>query len=229
MSEERSNYPATRATILDRLQKGDRGALGEIARLYSRPLNKSLQRDLGMSDKDAEDAVQETFALLVNDLDKLASFEIRKEGPRFRSFLYRFAKNVGRNIMKKRKRTISVAEVQDDAAFSAEIDAEISRAVIGYLKSLSESRGPEKKTQRDAAIAMLLFYSCNRSYEEIAAKMKSTPAKVKYLLEAGKKHAREALQGAVWEFAMSEEDFDAMYAAFLKRIDEHLEGVVEKG
>jgi RNA polymerase sigma-70 factor (ECF subfamily) len=210
---------------LQRIRAGEPEALGDLARIYREPLVHALRRTMRLSPSDAEEAVQEVWRILVADPAKIARFVPNEHGARFRSFLFAFARNVARNMSRKMRPD----PLPDgfDAAEDSELEEELGRSegrrLLAYLVKVSADTTPERRTQREAASALLLFYARKRSYREVAERLKISIERVKYLLEAGRKLAREGLKNFVLEDGLSPQDCDGLYQRFIDRLDDLLE------
>lgn len=93
------------ARLVERCQKGERAALGELYRTYRGEVARNLQRVLGPGRSDLEDVLQDVF------------IEVFRSIPRFRgdarvsTWLYRVCVNVALQRLRKRKR---LAEISDE-------------------------------------------------------------------------------------------------------------------
>jgi RNA polymerase sigma factor (sigma-70 family) len=217
-----ARYPTrTSLTLLERLKSRDPEALGDVARLYAEPLRRSVQRALDLTRADAEEAVQEAMALFVRDPAKLAGFVPSESGARFRSYLFTFVANIARNHRRKKR-----PEPLGDDAESPELDEEIrrdqARRTLRFLMQAAEDEHPQRRPRRECALALLAYYEHGSTYRGIAERLGTTVERVKYLLEAGRKLAREAARRCVMEDALAQDDFEAQYAAFVARLDELL-------
>ena len=96
---------ANLVALVERCQKGDRAALGELYRTYRGEVARNLQRVLGPGRSDLEDVLQDVF------------IEVFRSIPRFRgdarvsTWLYRVCVNVALQRLRKRKR---LAEISDE-------------------------------------------------------------------------------------------------------------------
>lgn len=97
-NEQRSGRIArdeTAEVLIRRFQKGDREAMGELFRLYSREVYRILFSFIG-NDYELEDLVQEVFIQLIKSLK---NFEFKS---RFSTWLYRLTINVALQEIRRR-------------------------------------------------------------------------------------------------------------------------------
>lgn len=139
--------------LIRRYLEGERDAAGGLVDRYQKRLFNVAVRMLGNT-QDAEDVTQTVF---LNAFLKLRSYDPRY---RFFSWIYRLAVNESLNMLKRRKRTVTLEDAPDLPAPGAAPDhaAEVQEFVGKALMGLK----PDDRTV--VVLKHFLFFS----YEEIA-------------------------------------------------------------
>lgn len=107
--------PPELAALVVRCQEGDKGALGELYRLFRPEVTRNLQRVLGpkVARGDLEDVLQEVFIEVFRSIGRF------RGDSKLSTWLYRVCVNVALQRLRKRKR---LAEVPEDDAAEATTD-----------------------------------------------------------------------------------------------------------
>ncbi|MEW6512005.1 MAG: sigma-70 family RNA polymerase sigma factor [Bacteroidota bacterium] len=150
------------ARILDRIRKGDEGALADLYRANRRPVAALVRQHRGTSE-DAEDVLQEAIVVLWERV-KTGRFEYKAK---LGTFIYATAKNIWIRRLARSRREPAAAEGNgenpgiDPDPLEILMDDEETRIVRNALEKLGE---PCKEV-------LLLFYWEELSMEEIASRL----------------------------------------------------------
>ncbi|MDZ7338500.1 MAG: sigma-70 family RNA polymerase sigma factor [candidate division KSB1 bacterium] len=186
--------------LVDKFQRGDTEAFGELVRRYEDKVMATCVRMLG-NREDAEDAAQEVF---VKAFDALPRFDPRAK---FSTWLYRVATNHCLNVLRARRvRRVLPLErsaLEPDGYFgSAQRDPapgpdgdlereERGRALWKAIDSLPESQ----------KVATVLARFGNLSYAEIAEVMETSVSAVESILHRAKRRLYRQLSHMLEEKA----------------------------
>jgi RNA polymerase sigma-70 factor (ECF subfamily) len=175
--------------LVARAKRGDREAFGDLVVRHEGAM-LAIARAYFASEADAEDAVQEAFVRAYRRLDQLA-FENR-----FAAWVARITKNVCIDILRARTDKMSLADFASTVQFHKRVgpvqltpgalaskgeEADMLRAAIGSL--------PE--AQR---VILMLRYTEEMSYDEMATYLDIPPSTVRWRLHAAKEALRRALR-----------------------------------
>ncbi len=180
------------AALVDKFQRGDTEAFGELVRRYQDKVMATCVRMLG-NREDAEDAAQEVF---VRAFDALRRFDPRAK---FSTWLYRVATNHCLNVLRARRvrRLLSLERgglEPDGYLVTAQRDPapgpdgavereELGRALWKAIDALPESQ----------KVATVLARFGNLSYAEIAEVMETTVSAVESILHRAKRRLSREL------------------------------------
>jgi RNA polymerase sigma-70 factor (ECF subfamily) len=138
----------TRSSLILRVRDpADATSWGEFVALYE-PLLHRYVRGMGVPDQEAADAVQELFTVL---LQALPRFELDRERGRFRTWLWRVARNALVDWARRRQRRAAAEEVWRQellARSAAEPDAEWLRAHRQRVLAVALERVRERAEPR---------------------------------------------------------------------------------
>jgi RNA polymerase sigma-70 factor (ECF subfamily) len=137
--------------------KGDREAIGELIKLYQKPLYNIAYRIL--SDRDAAaDATQMAFLLAIEKLD---SFDPQYK---FFSWIYRIAINEALGQDKKRRRFVAYEPPERLLPTTAGPEADMNKVEVA--ETIKKAIG---QLQEDYRTVIILRHFSELSYEEIAS------------------------------------------------------------
>jgi RNA polymerase sigma-70 factor (ECF subfamily) len=162
--------------------EGQRDAIGALVGRYQKRLFNVALRMLGNL-QDAEDVTQTVF---LNAYLKLRSYDPRY---RFFSWIYRMTVNESLNMLKRRKKTVTLEDVLVDPALGAAPDraAEAEDRVGRALMSL----------RPDDRAVVVLSHFVSFSYQEIAEVLEIPVKTVKSRLYTARERLRLALSEGV--------------------------------
>jgi RNA polymerase sigma-70 factor (ECF subfamily) len=166
--------------LVERCQRGDRQALGELVGQYEKPVYNAAYRILGNPD-DAADATQAVF---------LKAFEhLGQYNPRYKffSWIYRIAINESINQLKKGKRQ----QPLDDREIAAKGNPEASVASGDLSRELQQGLMELKEDYR-TVIVLRHFSEC--SYAQISDILQIPEKTVKSRLYSARQMMKETLQ-----------------------------------
>ena len=153
-------FSSSDAEILDRIRKGDEGALVELYHKNRSPVRALVTGNSGTAD-DADDMLQEALVTL---WERVRTGRFRYSA-RLGTFLYATARNIWlRRLARKRKELTGIASDppgEDASPLDLMIEEEEAEIVRSAIESLGE---PCRKL-------LLLFYWEEQSMESIAAQM----------------------------------------------------------
>ncbi len=182
----------TEQRIIQRAKNGDRDAFAELVDLYKDKIYHVSYRMLG-NRQEAEDVAQETFLRVYANLD---SYDPKYK---FSTWIYRIASNLSIDVIRKRKKNLS-------------IDAEITGAdgVDWHDRLADTSKGPEEEVLTDELqeevqgaimglspkyrVVMLLRYIENLSLQEISEVVQLPVSTIKTRIHRGREALRKKLR-----------------------------------
>ena len=148
------------AHILDRIRKGDEGALVELYRENRNPVRSLVTRNSGTED-DADDILQEALVTL---WERVKSGRFRYQA-RLGTFIYATARNIWLRRLARARREVPGIETDPPADDASPLDLMIEEEESEIVRSALERLGePCRKL-------LLLFYWEEESMESIAAQM----------------------------------------------------------
>jgi RNA polymerase sigma factor (sigma-70 family) len=148
------------ARILDRIRKGDEGALADLYRENRKPVRALVTRNSGSED-DADDMLQEALVTL---WDRVATGRFRYSA-RLGTFIYATAQNMWLRRLARARREIPGIATDPPADDASPLDLMIEDEESEIIRSALERLGePCRKL-------LLLFYWEEESMESIAAQM----------------------------------------------------------
>ncbi|CEH31488.1 RNA polymerase sigma-70 factor, ECF subfamily [Aneurinibacillus migulanus] len=187
-----SKLDITEQRIIQRAKNGDRDAFAELVDLYKDKVYHVSYRMVG-NRQEAEDVAQETFLRVYANLDNY------DPQYKFSTWIYRIASNLSIDLLRKRKKNLS-------------IDAEISGAegVDWHDRLADTSKGPEEEVLTDelqgevqGAImglspkyraVMLLRYIEDLSLQEISEAVQLPISTIKTRIHRGREALRKKLR-----------------------------------
>ncbi len=178
-------FADTDAAILDRIRKGDEGALVELYRDNRRPVRALILRNSG-TEEDADDMLQEALVTL---WERVRTGKFRFEA-RPGTFVYATARNMWlRRLARSRK------EVRHDATDPAAEDPSPLDVMIGEEES-AIVRSALERLGEPCRKLLLLFYWEEESMESIAAALGMANADT---VKSRKYQCKKALEALVRE------------------------------
>lgn len=169
--------------LLIGIMSGSEKAYNMLANRYARKIWR-LAVSILKDEQEAEDAVQDVFLSLTQNLEKWDP----NGSAKFSTWIYRVAFNKCIDIKRKRKPTESAEELElksgDKSAYHETLDHQISTLLSGHLGNLPDAQ----KT------ALELFYYQELSVEEIATHLDNTVQGVRSLLKRGKAALRDSMR-----------------------------------
>lgn len=178
--------------LIERVQRGDRPALGELFERYQKPLFNFFQRGFGHAE-DAEDLTMETLLRAFRNAG-----QFRGVGS-FKAWLYHLALNVARDRARRTRRRPEVtasgvgeqwALVEDDRREKQPEEMAL-RSAVGEAVRAAIRDLPE----RERVVLILREYH-ELSYTEICAAARMPLPTVKMTLLRARRRVRERLQAA---------------------------------
>lgn len=178
--------------IIKRVLAGDKQAYAHIINAYKNPLYATIVRMTGNA-QIAQDLVQEAFIKIYEQLAKYDG-----KGP-FKSWLYRVATNYCIDEFRKKSYQMKTEELQEGT-----LQEPVHPEVI-YIKN-EQSRQLEhllsKLPEKERAI-LLMRYSNELSYEEIAQLLQTTVSDVRNKLHRVKKKLRRQVKEGGFDYELS--------------------------
>jgi len=177
------------STLVARAKDGDREALGELLSRHERAM-LAIARAYFASDADAEDAVQEASATACRSLDQL-----RDDG-RFAGWLAAITRNACLQILRTRKDKQSLA----DFATSVQLHRRVGPTPLTPAALAQRQEGVDclriaiGRLSEDYRVAIMLRYSEDMSYDQIAAYLDVPLATVRNRLHRAKRALEEMLE-----------------------------------
>jgi len=170
------------AEIIRQVLAGHHEQYTELVQRYQEPLIHFLRRTLG-SEADVLDCTQDAFLAAYRNLNRYSD-----EYP-FRAWLYAIARNRALDLLRKRRREVSMTldenlvdqQARPEEVWLAKEQAALLSEVLNEL--------PEHYMQ-----ALYLRYHQELSYEEIAMVLQVPVSRVKTYLHRGKEKVRQRLE-----------------------------------
>ena len=173
------------AAILDRIRKGDQGALVELYRDNRRPVRALVLRNSG-TEEDADDMLQEALVTL---WERVRSGKFRFEA-RLGTFVYAAARNMWLRRLARSRREVPSEGTDPPDADASPLDVMIGEEESAIVRSALETLGePCRKL-------LLLFYWEEESMESIAAALGMANADT---VKSKKYQCKKALEALVRE------------------------------
>jgi len=174
--------------LIDRAQKGDKVAYGELMNLHHRTVEK-FAFQCGVKADDVQDVTQEVFI-------KLYRFLHQFQRDRFTTWLYKVTLNATRDYYRKENREKDKeSKIQDQNHFGMPSKStELKILVFEEDRELHEAIQSLEEKYR---VPIVLFYFQELTYEQIGEVMNIPMATVKTRLLRGKEHLKSliALKG----------------------------------
>ena len=166
--------------LVERCQRGDRQALGELIGQYEKPVYNAAYRILGNPD----DAADTTQAVFLKAFEHLGQYDPKYK---FFSWIYRIAINESINQLKrgKREQPLDDRETAADGSPESDIEArDLSREIQDGLMELKE----------DYRTVIVLRHFSECSYSQISEILQIPEKTVKSRLYSARQLMKEALQ-----------------------------------
>jgi RNA polymerase sigma-70 factor (ECF subfamily) len=169
--------------LIERAQKGDSDAFGEIFDLYLTPIYRFIYFRIS-NKEDAEDLTEEVF---MKAWEKINTFKKMSNIP-FSAWLFQIAKNIVTDFWRKNKDTLEIDENHEDKKSFKEL---VQNTEVNFeRKRLKKALNEIPSVQADAI--SLKFFS-ELSNQEIATVLKKSEGAVRILLSRGLKRLREIM------------------------------------
>lgn len=170
--------------LIDRAQKGDKVAYGELMNLHHRTVEK-FAFQCGVKADDVQDVTQEVFI-------KLYRFLHQFQRDRFTTWLYKITLNAKRDYYRKENREKDKEnKIQDQPHFGMPSKStELKILVFEEDRELHEAIQSLEEKYR---VPIVLFYFQELTYEQIGEVMNIPMATVKTRLLRGKEHLKSAI------------------------------------
>lgn len=178
--------------LIQRIIDGDKQLFSVLVDRYKNKVY-GIMRGMGASHPDAQDLAQDTFIRIYRYLPT------RREGSSFSAWVYTIAVNVMRDHMRSFKSTMTNATeelysqgVEELTPEKQVLQKEMKREIYRHLEHLPE-------TYR---LVLLLKYTNELSYEEIAEVTGMSAAQIRNALYRGKKSLEKQLKrtGGEWSY-----------------------------
>lgn len=160
--------------LIRQVQKGEIGAFEVLVKKYQkRLLNYVLI--ITKNKEDAQEVVQDAFFKLYRSIDRVDTSR------KFSTYLFAIVKNTAFSFLRRRKREISLDEIQQVPAPEEK------------LGSAEEVKTALKKLPPKYSKAIRLYYFADLSYKEIAGKLKLPLNTVRTYLRRGKQQLKKSI------------------------------------
>ncbi|MGQ8870781.1 RNA polymerase sigma factor [Paenibacillus sp. TSA_86.1] len=167
--------------LIQRIIDGDKQLFSVLVDRYKNKVY-GIMRGMGASHPDAQDLAQDTFIRIYRYLPT------RRAGSSFSAWVYSIAVNIMRDHMRKRKPVMTadqkIDSVSEETPEKRLLHKEMQREIHRQLEQLPE-------TYR---LVLLLKYTNELSYEEIATITDMSDAQVRNALYRGKKMLRKQME-----------------------------------
>ena len=161
--------------IIYQVKRGDLQQFNRIIECYQKPLYHYIYCIVNCT-QDAEDIVQDTFLMAIGKIHQY------KSDTKFSAWMYRIARNISYNYIKKRKRTLLL----DCTDITTMLDNR--NATLIFENDLQHRMNEvfQRMTFKEKNILVLRIYE-EKSYEEIAYIMKSSQSTCRKKYERARK------------------------------------------
>ncbi|WP_260410773.1 RNA polymerase sigma factor [Paenibacillus sp. JGP012] len=167
--------------LIQRIIDGDKQLFSVLVDRYKNKVY-GIMRGMGASHPDAQDLAQDTFIRIYRYLPT------RREGSSFAAWVYTIAVNIMRDHMRKKKPVMSadheIEPVSEETPEKRLLHKEMQREIHRQLAQLPQ-------TYR---LVLLLKYTNELTYEEMAAITDMSEAQVRNALYRGKKTLRKQME-----------------------------------
>lgn len=168
--------------LIQRIVAGDKQLFSVLVDRYKNKVY-GIMRGMGASHPDAQDLAQDTFIRIYRYLPS------RREGSSFSSWVYTIAVNRMRDFIREKKPVMSpvdqgIEPVSNETPEKRVLHKEMQREIYRQLEQLPESY----------RLVLLLKYTNELSYEEIADITGMSSTKVRNALYRGKKTLRKQME-----------------------------------
>ncbi|MVO99969.1 MULTISPECIES: RNA polymerase sigma factor SigW [Paenibacillus] len=184
------NLVETRLAKLAR--NGDRGAFEELVNLYKDKIFHLAYRMLG-NKQEAEDAVQDTFLRVYNNLDRY------DENQKFSTWIFRIGTNLCIDRLRKRKPTYSLdAEMPDSdgndfyAMLASKDNLPVDQIILSETQQVIR-RAIDTLPEKYKSV-VILRYLHDMSLQEIGDVLKMPVTTVKTRVHRGREYLRKKLE-----------------------------------
>jgi len=185
MGRVTSLFAGNDAAILDRIRKGDEGALVDLYRENRRPVRALILRNSGTED-DADDMLQEALVTL---WERVRTGKFRHEAG-LGTFVYATARNIWLRRLARARREVPGEMTDSPSDDASPLDAMIEEEESAVVRSALERLGePCRKL-------LLLFYWEEKSMESIAAALGMANADT---VKSKKYQCKKALEALIRE------------------------------
>ena len=170
--------------LIDRAQKGDKVAYGELMNLHHRTVEK-FAFQCGVKADDVQDVTQEVFI-------KLYRFLHQFKRDRFTTWLYKITLNAARDYYRKENREKDKeSKVQEETYFG--IPSKSTESKILVFEEDRELHEAIQTLEEKYRVPIVLFYFQELTYEQIGEVMNIPMATVKTRLLRGKEQLKSAI------------------------------------
>ncbi|WP_440116950.1 RNA polymerase sigma factor [Paenibacillus sp. QZ-Y1] len=168
--------------LIQRIIAGEKQLFSMLVDRYKNKVY-GIMRGMGASHQDAQDLAQDTFIRIYRYLPS------RREGSRFSSWVYTIAVNRMRDFMRQKKPVMTAVDqgieaVSDETPEKRVLHKEMQREIYRQLEQLPESY----------RLVLLLKYTNELTYEEIANITGMSAAQVRNALYRGKKMLKKQME-----------------------------------
>jgi RNA polymerase sigma factor (sigma-70 family) len=214
-------FQTTLWSRIEDIQRGDDKAVWAFVDRYRSPLLRFIVAN-GYRSQDAEDLAQEVFLRL---FAKEALARADRERGRFRSFLLGIAKNVmseeriRRQALKRggAAKKVALGEV-GEPAYEEASDGEFDRIWADHMLSRALDALQAENPRQHQTLTMR--FEGNRSYQEIADKMKRSLQQVKNDIHRARKRLVTSIKAEIKEYSSTEAEYADEVRSFLSFLGE---------
>ena len=170
--------------LIERAQKGDRAAYGDLMNLHHRTVEK-FAFQCGVKADDVQDVTQEVFI-------KLYRFLHQFQRDRFTTWLYKITLNAARDYYRKEQREKNKEDkAQDEENFGTSVRSAESKILV--FEEDRELHAAIQLLDEKYRIPIILFYFQELTYDQISDVMNIPLATVKTRLLRAKEQLKSAL------------------------------------
>ncbi|MEK3827306.1 sigma-70 family RNA polymerase sigma factor [Paenibacillus sp. FSL K6-1558] len=174
-------HPIPEEELIQRIIDGDKQLFSVLVDRYKNKVY-GIIRGMGASHPDAQDLAQDTFIRIYRYMPT------RREGSSFSAWVYAIAVNIMRDHMRKKKPMMTadqeIESVSEDTPEKSLLHKEMKREIHLQLEQLPETY----------KLVLLLKYTNELTYEEIATITDMSDAQVRNALYRGKKMLRKQME-----------------------------------